>query len=550
MDWKNKLYYGDNLDILREHIPDESVDLVYIDPPFNSKATYNVLFQEKNGAAPAAQVKAFEDSWHWDIKAEEAYHEVVTKGPKKLSDLIQALRMFLGTNDMMAYLVMMATRLVELHRILKQTGSIYLHCDPTASHYLKILLDAIWGPRNYQNEIVWKRAFAHSDTKQGLKRYGRIHDIILFYPKSNEYTWNNVYQDYDPEYIKAEYRHVEPITGRLYKSTDLTAAKPGGDTDYEWVSPDGQKVKPYKGRYWAYSKENMKKFQVDGRLHYSSSGMPRLKQYLDEAPGIPLQDIWNDIHPIGASRKERLGYPTQKPETLLERIIKTNSNEGDLILDAFCGCGTTIAVAERLRRRWIGIDITHLAIALMKYRLENTFGKELSPYEVIGIPQDLKSAEALAKQDKYQFEWWALSLVEARPSGEQKKGADKGIDGYIYFFDDHSGQPKKVIIQVKGGHINASQIRDLKGVLEREKAQIGAFITLLEPTKPMREEAAAAGFYEPEIYMGKKKYPRLQILNINELFNGKQLEFPRLQLDTFKKAERKSKTEAVQTELF
>lgn len=485
MNWKNKLYYGDNLDVLRKHIPDEYVDLVYIDPPFNSKATYNVLFQEKNGAAPAAQVKAFEDTWHWDIKAEEIYSELVTTGPKKLADLIMALRTFLGTNDMMAYLTMMAVRLVEMHRVLKPTGSIYLHCDPTASHYLKLVMDAIFNFRNFRNEIIWCYKLGGRPQKGWPKK----HDIILFYTKLHDDSFK-----FNSDAVRVPY---ESTGGYISSGRKIV-----GDKIYE-VNPLGK-----------------------------------------------VPEDWWFISVLNRQSKERLGYPTQKPEALLERIIEASSNEGDLVLDAFCGCGTTIAVAERLHRKWIGIDITHLAIALMKYRLENTFGKELSPYEIIGIPKDQESAKALADQDKYQFEWWALSLVEARPAGEQKKGADKGIDGYIYFFDDNSGQTKKVIIQVKGGHITVSQIRDLKGVLEREKAQIGAFITLHEPTRPMREEAASAGFYEPEIYMGKKKYPRLQILTINELLDGKQLDFPRLQLDTFKKAERKSKKDAEQTELF
>lgn len=544
-EWKNKLYYGDNLEILRKYVINESVDLIYLDPPFNSKATYNVLFAEKNGTAPAAQVKAFEDFWHWDMKAEETYHELITQGPKKLADLLQALRAFLGQNDMMAYLTMMAIRLVELHRVLKTTGSLYLHCDPTASHYIKLILDATFGFERFLNEIVWKRSSAHSDTKQGMSRCGRLHDIIFLYRKGSSCTWNPVYQQYDQDYIDEFYRHIDE-DGRRFRLSDLTAAKPGGDTLYEWKG-----IKPFKGRYWAYSKANMEEFERAGRLYYAKSGMPYYKRYLDEMPGVPLQDVWADIKPIGASALERLGYPTQKPEALLERIVKASSNENDLVLDPFCGCGTTVAVAERLHRRWIGIDITHLAIALMKYRLEDTFGKELSPYEVIGVPKDLKSAEALADHDKYQFQWWALSLIDARPIGDQKKGADKGVDGYIYFFDDHSGAPKKVVVQVKSGNVTVKEIRDLKGVMERDKAVIGVFVTLREPTKPMKDEAIAAGFYEPEIFGGTRKYPRLQILTIRGLLEEtERLQIPRLALDTFKKAERKSKGTKMQPEMF
>jgi site-specific DNA-methyltransferase (adenine-specific) len=277
-----------------------------------------------------------------------------------------------------------------------------------------------------------------------------------------------------------------------------------------------------------------------GRVVQTKPGaVPAYKRYLDEMPGVPLQDLWTDLNPIGAQAAERLGYPTQKPEPLLERIIRSSSNEGDIVLDPFCGCGTTIAAAEHLNRRWVGIDITHLAITLIKHRLHDAFRQELHPYEVLGTPQDLPSAQALALEDRYKFEWWALGLVDARPA-EKKKGADTGVDGYIKFFDDNSGQSKQVIVQVKSGHVQASQIRDLKGVLQREKAAIGAFITLEEPTEPMRTEAVSAGFYEPRYFRGKQ-YPRIQILTIKELLNGAELQYPQQQVVTFKKAEHKGK---------
>lgn len=566
-EWKNKLYYGDNLEILRKYIPGESVDLIYLDPPFNSKATYNVLFAEKNGTAPAAQVKAFEDFWHWDMKAEETYHEVVTQGPKKLADLLQAFRAFLGQNDMMAYLTMMAIRLVELRRVLKSAGSIYLHCDPTASHYLKLVMDAVFGPKSFINEVTWKRSSAHSDATQGMRRFGKIRDILLVYTKSSNYTWNTIYTPYDKEYLEKEYRHVAP-SGRRYKKTDLTAAKPGGDTEYDWFikrksvpnsaweadlteeykNPlqgyEYKAIRPYKGRYWAYSKENMVGFSKEGRLVYGKTGMPRLVQYADEMPGVPLQDLWDDISP--ASGAEDLGYPTQKPEALLERVIKSSSQQGDLVLDPFCGCGTAVSVSEGLGRRWIGIDITHLAIGLIKRRLTGNFPSDLSPYEVIGVPQDLRSAEALARQDRYQFQYWALNLIDAHPIGEQKMGADKGVDGYINFVDANKDY-KKVVVQVKSGHVSVKQIRDLLGVMAREKAAIGAFITLERPTRNMTEEAVTAGFYEP--IQGGPKYPSMQILTIEGLLEGtQQLKLPRSGLHTFKRAEKKSKAE--QTKLY
>ncbi len=545
INWKNKLYFGDNLDILREHVADETVDLIYLDPPFNSSATYNVLFQERGGEQSAAQIEAFEDTWHWGLESERAYHEVVVQAPKKLADLVQALRAFLGQNDMMAYLTMMAQRMVELHRVLKPTGSIYLHCDPTASHYLKLLMDAAFGPRSFRNEVVWKRTTAHSDSKQGLQGYGRIHDVLLFYAKSEHTKWNQEFQPYEQGYIDRYYRFRDE-QGRRYWRDNLTAAKPGGDTRYEWKG----KLPP-PGRYWAYSKANMEKMDREGRILYSSTGVPMYKRYLDEMPGRTVHDIWDDIRPLaglGSRKAERLGYPTQKPEALLERIINASSNEGDLVLDPFCGCGTTIAVAERLKRRWTGIDVTHLAITLMKNRLEDTYGTGLAPYEVIGEPKDLASALALALQDRFQFEWWALGLVDARPAQDKRKGADRGVDGYIYFFDDRSGKAKTVVVQVKSGHVQASHVRDLVGVLDREKAAFGVLVTLEEPTGPMRKEAAPAGFYaspqDPD-----RAVPRVQLLTIGELVDGKQVQYPWLvPTATFKRAQRR-KQEAEQKPL-
>ncbi|MEX2430362.1 MAG: site-specific DNA-methyltransferase, partial [Dehalococcoidia bacterium] len=360
--WKNKLYFGDNLDILRGDVPDESVDLIYLDPPFNSNATYNVLFQEKGGERSAAQITAFDDTWHWGMESEYAYSEVVTGGPKKLADLLQAMRQFLGQNDMMAYLTMMAQRMVELHRVLKPTGSIYLHCDPTASHYLKMLMDAVFGAVNFRNEIVWRRYGAHNDAGQGSTRFGRVHDILLLYGKGDSVTWNQLFKPLDAEYVEKTYRFVEEGTGRRFTTTPLTG--PGGaekgNPVYEWNGHT---------RAWRYGRETMERLHKEGRLYYSGTGYPRQKLYVGESRGVPVQDIWDDISSLSGAHSERLGYPTQKPEALLERIIKASSNEGDVVLDPFCGCGTAVAVAERFNRRWIGIDITHLAISLMKNRL-------------------------------------------------------------------------------------------------------------------------------------------------------------------------------------
>ena len=567
----NTLYFGDNLDILREYVPDESVDLIYLDPPFNSNATYNVLFREASGEGSAAQIHAFDDTWHWDIESERAYRDVVQNGPKKLADLLQAMRSFLGQNDMMAYLTMMAHRMVELHRVLKPTGSIYLHCDPTASHYLKLLMDAVFGPTRFRTEITWKRTSAHSDTKQGRRQHGRIHDILLFYTKSDEWEWNPIYVSYDATYTEAFYKYVEPDTGRRYRMGDLTAAKPGGDTLYEWrvkrplkedweadLSGEWQfplpgweykGIPPYRGRYWAFSQENMRRFAVDGRIAYSKTGTPNYKRYLDEMPGVSLQDVWTDIPPIGPLAQERLGYPTQKPEALLERIIQASSNEGDVVLDPFCGCGTAVAVAERLGRRWVGIDVTHLAISLMKSRLRDTFGTQLSEYDVVGVPQDLESARALATESehdgRYQFEYWALGLVNARPSNNRRRGADAGIDGYINFFDDESGNAKTVLVQVKSGHVQRNIIATLKGDMEREKAEMGLLVTLEPPTGPMVQEAAAAGFYVPE-HFPDRQFPRVQIATIEDLLSGNGPDVPRLGLadaPTFRRAPRRRRSE-------
>jgi len=534
LDLVNKLYYGDNLFIMREYIADESVDLIYLDPPFNSKATYNVLFQEKNGTNSPAQITAFEDTWHWDMSAAKTYEELVTSGPGKLADLMQALRGFLGTNDMMAYLTMMAIRLVEMHRVLKPTGSIYLHCDPTASHYLKLVMDAVFGPGRFRNEVIWQRTRV---AKQQSGFLGKVHDVIFFYGKSSDATFNDQYTPHPQSYIKSHYNYVEPESGRNYGLWDFTQSGAGPARRF------GDKIlEPPPGKHWIWSQERIDEGMSKGRIAFTRTGTPRLKRFLDESRGEYVQDIWNDIFDVNAVAKERLGYPTQKPEALLERIILASSNEGDIVLDPFCGCGTTIAVAERLHRRWIGIDITHLAITLMEQRLKDTFGSELSEYQVVGVPSDLGSAEALAHENRHQFEWWALSLVEARPAQDKKKGADKGIDGSINFFDDESGKAKKIVVQVKSGqHVGVHQISELCHVVEREKAVIGAFITLEKPTGPMKKEAAGFGFYEPEHFPGKK-YPRLQILTVEELLAGAELNYPRLAPQaTFKKAERKGK---------
>ena len=530
----NRLYYGDNLEILRnrEYFPDDCVDLIYLDPPFNSNRNYNVLFKSESGADSEAQITAFEDTWHWGETAEATYDDIIVGAPHKVATAIEALMNLIERNQMMAYLVMMSARLVELHRVLKPTGSLYLHCDPTASHYLKVILDTIFGGQNYRNEIVWKRTSAHNDAK----RFGKIHDVLFYYSKdAKNVFFEPVYVEYSEEYLRSEFQSDDD--GRFYKLEDLTAPYRGGEGG-RFVFHGRQ---PGPTRMWSKNEDAMEDLWQQGRIKVGKDGKPLLrglKIYLDEKKGMPVQDWWDDILRVGNTAKERLGYPTQKPEALLERIIRASSNEGDIVLDPFCGCGTAIAAAHKLGRGWIGIDITHLSIALQKYRLQDMF--ELvsgADYAVIGEPATVDGARELAQdsanEGRYQFEWWALSLVRAKPVGgsagsrKGKKGADAGIDGVINFFDeDEKGKkkPQKAVVQVKSGKVGAGQIRDLKGTVEREGAAIGVFITLENPTQAMVKEALAAGWYESPAW--GKRYRRLQILTIGDLFEGAGIDMP------------------------
>jgi site-specific DNA-methyltransferase (adenine-specific) len=540
---ENTLFYGDNLFILREHIPSESVDLIYLDPPFNSSRNYNVLFKDEHGTESEAQITAFEDTWHWNLAAEQTYNELLTDAPNHVAKMIESLRDFIGDNQMMAYLVMMAARLVELHRVLKLTGSLYLHCDPTASHYLKIILDTIFGPTHFQNELIWKRTSSHSSAK----RYGPVHDVLLFYSKSGAFVWNPQFTAFDEEYIASHYR-TKDEQGRAYTLSDLTAAGTrNGASGKIWRGFDPAT----KGRHWILKMDGLDQLDAEGRIYWpANGGWPRYRRYLDEVYGVTLQDIWIDIDPVNAQAAERLGYPTQKPLSLLERIIQASSNPDDIILDPFCGCGTAIAAAQKLGRKWIGIDITHLSIALQKYRLEAMFPG--AKYKVIGEPKDIGAARQLASEDRYQFQWWSLSLIRARPLGGQdgsregKKGSDKGIDGVIAFIDDNTGKAKRVIVQVKSGHVKSGDIRDLKGTFEREKAAIAAFITLETPTKDMITEAVSSGFYYSPGW--NQQYPRIQILTIDELLHNAEVKMPP-QFGTFKQAQRVQHPGAEQQEL-
>jgi DNA modification methylase len=537
----NTLYYGDNLPVLREYIRDETVDMIYLDPPFKSDQDYNVLFAE-HGTKAAAQIKAFEDTWTWDEAAAAAYEEVVEQGGR-VAQVMVAFKTFLGQSDMLAYLSMMAPRLVELRRVLKPTGSIYLHCDPTASHYLKMLMDAVFDARNFRNEIVWQRTLA-----KGLmtRRLPDNHDVILAYQKSPAAKWNpdSIFTPYDADNLDektaGKYHHRDP-DGRVYRLDNLINPNPDRpNLTYEFLGVR---------RVWRWTKDRMVAAYKAGLVVQTKPGtVPQLKRYLDEQRGRPWGDVWTDIPPINSQAQERLGYPTQKPEALLERIIKMSSNEGDVILDPFCGCGTTVAAAQKLKRPWIGIDITHLAISLIKTRLLDAYGKSVeSTYTVVGEPVDLAGARQLAADDPFQFQWWALGRVDARPA-EKKKGADRGIDGRLYFHDEvQGGKTKQIILSVKGGgNVGAKDVRDLRAVIEREKAEMGVLITLQEPTRPMRAEAADAGFYESPGW--KKKYPRLQILTIEQVMDGRGIERPPGNV-TFKRAPKAKGDEAEQLRL-
>jgi DNA modification methylase len=519
---ENMLYYGDNLDILRRYIKDETIDLIYLDPPFKSNQDYNVLFAEKNGSQSAAQIRVFTDTWKWDSVASRTYEDLVTSGGR-VADAMEAFRRFLGPSDMLAYLSMMAPRLSELRRTLKQTGSIYLHCDSTASHYLKMLMDSVFGPRNFRNEIIWKRKTGRGETQHKSNQFGSCVDHLLFYAKTDDATFNTQFipvDEADPtyvDYVATNFKFVD-ADGRKYRSADLSSPSPRPKLMYTYKGY----APPEKG--WAVSLEKMQQWDKDGRLLFpeNNKGRIRRKLYLDELKGKPVQDLWDDIQSISSQSGERLGYPTQKPETLLERIIRTSSNDGDLVLDPFCGCGTTISVAQRLNRRWIGIDITHLAITLMRHRLKDAFGDSVR-YKVIGEPVSLPDAENLAQTDPYQFQWWALGLVGARPV-EQRKGADKGIDGRIFFFVE-SGVAEQMIFSVKAGNVTSAHVRDLHGVVDREKAAIGVLLSLNEPTQQMRSEAADAGFYTSK-ELGNPKYPKIQLLTVEQLLKGEKIECP------------------------
>jgi site-specific DNA-methyltransferase (adenine-specific) len=393
---------------------------------------------------------------------------------------------------------------------------------------LKLLLDGVFGPDKFRSEISWRRQSAHNDAAQGRQQYGNVRDILFFYTKGPSWTWNWLFTPYDEEYLRKFGRHVEDGTGRRYFLGDITA--PGGadpakrNPHYEFLGVT---------RYWRFTRERMQRMYDEGRIVQSGPGkVPRQKRYLDEMPGVGLQNDWTDITPLHGSHGERLGYPTQKPLALLERIIAASSNDGDVVLDPFCGCGTAVHAAQKLGRQWIGIDVTHLAIHLIEKRLNDAFpGIE---YEVYGTPRDLASAQDLAARDKHQFELWALAQVDAVPWKGGRKGSDTGIDGIIYFKPDGK-RTEKAIVEVKGGGTSVKDIGRLAQVMQRENAELGVFITAEAPTRAMESNAAAVGRFTDE---WGRTYPRLQILTLAELFQGKKPDIPFVDPSSIKKAKR------------
>ena len=524
----NTLYFGDNLDILAKHIADESVDLVYLDPPFNSNRDYNVLFREQSGRESPAQIKAFGDTWNW-AGAAEAWAEFKDICPvPKVIELMHGFRNAIGENDVMAYLIMMAPRLYHLHRVLKPTGSLYLHCDTTASHYLKLVLDGIFGAKNFKNHITWRRTSAHNDAK---RKYGKVTDTIFYYTKSDKYTFNVVYSAHEAVYLLNFYRFADK-GGRRYRLSDLNSPSPRPNLIYDYKG-----YKPH-ANGWRVSLEKMEQLDAEGRLHFPQKldGRIQQKRYLDEMEGTHMGDAWDDIKPVASQSAERLGYPTQKPLALLERILTVSSNPGDVVLDPFAGCGTTIVAAQKIDRQWIGIDITTIATTLIQKRLADSAGiKDVrllskgdpaapNMFRVEGLPVDKAGAIELYNKDTIhkEFEMWAVGLIPGIP--QQTKGADRGIDGLVYY-NISAKAPVKAVVQVKGGKVSAAQVRDLRGVMAREKAALGFFLCIEEPTQPMRNEAKAAGFYKPETGVGRQ-VDALQLRTIEELLTGHPFDEP------------------------
>jgi DNA modification methylase len=506
---ENSLHFGDNIDVLRA-LPAESIDLVYLDPPFNSNAIYGVIYGTKRGGASRAQSHAFEDAWTWGEDAQRALDQTAERH-LAAGTLLDAFQRVFETSNMMAYLAMMAVRLIEMRRVLKSTGSLYLHCDPTASHYLKILLDVIFGKENYVNELIWER----TNTKgHAFTRFSSSHDTILFYSKGPNYTWNPQFLPHSESYIKSHYSNVEEETGRRYTLGDCLNPNPDRpNLTYEWNGLT---------RVWRWTKDRMQKNHDDGRLIYTKTGMPRYKRYLDEMSGTPISDVWTDIFPINSQAEERLHYPTQKPLALLERIINASSNPGDVVLDPFCGCGTAVEASQKLKREWIGIDVTYLAIHVIEGRLVKAFGPKIKEeYKLFGRPKDADDARALAARDWLEFQKWAVFMLGGLP--KDKPGADGGIDGIIRYHRVGVEQPNRAVVSVKGGlNVGVDAIHKLKSVVKRENAEVGVLVCLNNPGAPMRREAASEG----EVGPSSRKVQKLQIITVDQLFERHPVDLP------------------------
>lgn len=532
-------WYGDNLPVMREYLTgDSEVDLIYLDPPFNSEERYNVPLSEEDGTPSQAQQNAFEDYWRWGKESQTAFDQCIAPRRKYLVsttfvETMQMLRHALGQSNMMAYLSMMAVRLIEMKRLLKENGSLYLHCDPTASHYIKLVLDALFGPKNFRTEIIWKRSGAHSDTKQGRAMHGHIHDTILFYTKSDIWTWNPIHVPHDEKNLK-KYNQVESGTGRRYQLTSLLGpgGKAKGNPQYEVMGVT---------RYWRYSREEMARLIAEGRViqppprKNGKLKVPRYKRYLDEMPGIPLQDVWTDIPAINSQAKERTGYPTQKPLALLERIILSSSKPGDIVLDPFCGCGTAVVAAQARGRRWIGIDITHVAVSVLKRRMEKDFD-ELN-FRVRGEPEDAASARQLAKDKPLEFQAWMVDRVGGIPVAAEKEkkiakaGGDDNRDGYILFRDDPKAESsKRMLLSVKAGESYQSKpeiVDALGGAMKRHGAPLGALLMSHEPSGGTYKRAAGYGTWASETYASTTRFPVIQIVVVDDIFmDGWHLQIP------------------------
>lgn len=529
----NCLYYGDNLEVLRNHIKDESVDLIYLDPPFNSNASYNVLFKQTDGSGADALIEAFDDTWKWGLAAKNAMLDIEAGTNRQLTVMMQAMHTAIGENALMAYLAMMAVRLVEMHRALKETGSLYLHCDPTASHYLKLVLDAIFGTDMFRNEITWKRTTTHSDSKT----WSRVSDIILFYTKGRQFTWNTPREAHSESYKSTKYRYDDGNDRGLYRLDNMTSPNPRPNMMYEWMGF------PHPPMGWRYKKETMQQLHDEERIHYPKhkdgsfdfTKRPQLKRYLEEQEGGVMGSIWTDIPPLNSQAQERLGYPTQKPRALLERIIAASSNKGDVVMDPFCGCGTAVDAAQKLERQWVGIDVTHLSIGMIENRMRD--GYPGIKFETIGVPRDTASALRLADDDKHQFQQWACWQVGGYP--REKKGGDKGVDGwfnYEWVDTEFAGNRsiKTGVISVKGGEsLNPGMVRDLGRVMERDKHTFGLFITRARPTRGVMDEINS----HPLIDTPWGRFPAMQVVTIDEMIHGPGPKLPPL-VSPVKKAQR------------